>query len=94
MSRRKLQKFEQNKHRKNNIEPGKELFDKIRGHWHELFFQNSNDITVELACGRGEYTVGLARLFPCQNFIGIDVKGDRIRKGSGWAMEEGLIRQD
>ena len=90
MSRRKLQKFEQNKHRKNIIEPGKELFDKIRGHWHELFFQNSNDITVELACGRGEYTVGLARLFPDQNFIGIDVKGDRIWKGSGWAMEEGL----
>ncbi|MCA6073324.1 tRNA (guanosine(46)-N7)-methyltransferase TrmB [Fulvivirga sedimenti] len=90
MSRSKLARFEANRHRQNIIEPGKPLFEKIKGSWNTEYFKNDNPITVELACGRGEYTVGLARLFDDQNFIGIDVKGDRIWKGSGWAIEEGL----
>ena len=90
MSRNKMARFAANKERKNVIEPGKEIFENIKGEWHKKFFENKNPITLELACGRGEYTVGLARLFPEQNFIGIDIKGDRIWKGSGIAIEEGL----
>lgn len=90
MSRQKMARFADNARRDNVIEPGKELFEKIKGKWHEQYFKNSNDITLELACGRGEYTVGLARIFPDKNFIGIDVKGDRIWKGSGIAIEEEL----
>ncbi len=47
-------------------------------------------LTLELACGRGEYTVGLARLFPAQNYIGLDIKGNRIWKGASIANKEGL----
>lgn len=47
-------------------------------------------LTLELACGRGEYTVGLARLFPAQNYIGLDIKGNRIWKGASMANKEGL----
>src|SRR5690606_736119 len=50
-----------------------------------------NPITLELACGRGEYTVGLARMFPKRNYIGVDIKGDRIWKGSTLALEQNLI---
>ncbi len=90
MSRRKLEKFAANKLRKNIIEPGKPLFDKIKGNWHKDYFENDHPITVELACGRGEYTIGMARKFSDRNFIGVDIKGDRIWKGSGYAVEEGL----
>ena len=61
----------------------------IKGMWHD-FFKNNNSITLELACGKGEYAVGLARLYPNRNFIGIDIKGNRIWKGAKTAMEEGL----
>lgn len=60
-----------------------------RGKWHS-HFGNGHPITLELACGKAEYTVGLARLFPQQNFIGVDVKGNRIWRGAKTAMEEGL----
>ncbi|MBL3655708.1 tRNA (guanosine(46)-N7)-methyltransferase TrmB [Fulvivirga sediminis] len=90
MARGKLARFAANAERKNVIEPGKPILDEIKGHWHERYFENENDITLELACGRGEYTIGLSRLFPEKNFIGIDLKGDRIWKGSGIALEEGL----
>jgi len=86
----KLKRFEINAERENVIEPGKEIYEKIKGHWKELYFKNENPMTVELACGRGEYSVGLARKFPQQNFLGVDVKGDRLWKGSTWAFEENL----
>ncbi|TRX51768.1 tRNA (guanosine(46)-N7)-methyltransferase TrmB [Fulvivirga sp. M361] len=89
MSRGKLQRFAENAKRPNIIEPGKPLYDNIRGEWYE-FFKNQNPISLELTCGRGEYTVGLARLFKNRNFVGIDLKGDRIWKGSGIALEESL----
>ncbi len=81
------------------IEPGKELFSKIRGHWNTLYFINNNPITVELACGRGEYSVALAKLFPNRNHLGVDIKGDRIWKGSTLAVEQklaniGFLRTD
>jgi len=62
----------------------------MRGKWRSDYFKNSNPITLELACGRGEYTIGLARLFPGQNVIGVDIKGERIWKGSTLALEEKL----
>ena len=55
-----------------------------------MMFGNDNPITVELACGRGEYTVGLAARFPDRNFIGVDIKGERIWKGSTLAEEQDL----
>jgi tRNA (guanine-N7-)-methyltransferase len=72
------------------IEAGKDLYTKIRGKWRSDYFKNEKPITVELACGRGEYTIGLAELFPDRNFIGVDIKGDRIWKGSSWAIEKNL----
>ncbi|ELR70808.1 tRNA (guanine46-N7-)-methyltransferase [Fulvivirga imtechensis AK7] len=90
MSRQKMARFADNARRDNVIEPGKEIFEKIKGKWHQNYFKNDKPVTVELACGRGEYTIGLARLFPEKNFIGIDLKGDRIWKGSGIAIEDGL----
>ncbi len=62
----------------------------LRGKWHEEFFGNSNPIVLELGCGKGEYTVGLARRFPDRNFIGIDIKGARMWTGACQARSEGL----
>jgi len=76
--------------RANVVEPGKELYTKVRGHWNDLYFPKSSPITVELACGRGEYSVALASRHPDRNYIGVDVKGDRIWKGSTLAVEQGL----
>ena len=60
----------------------------LRGRWRTQHFQNDHPITLELACGGGEYTVALARQFPGRNFIGVDVKGNRIWKGAKRALEE------
>ncbi|TCJ17026.1 tRNA (guanosine(46)-N7)-methyltransferase TrmB [Flaviaesturariibacter flavus] len=61
----------------------------IAGKWKE-FFKNDNPITLELACGKGEYTLGLARMYPQRNFLGIDLKGNRIWAGARKALAEGL----
>ena len=62
----------------------------MKGRWHAQHFKNDFPITLELACGAGEYTVGLAGLFPDRNFIGVDVKGNRIHTGAKAALEAGL----
>ncbi len=62
----------------------------LQGKWNELHFKNQNPITLELACGKGEYTLGLARRYPNRNFVGVDIKGARIWKGAGIALQEGL----
>jgi tRNA (guanine-N7-)-methyltransferase len=86
----KLQRFAIIAQRDNVLEPGKELYEAIKGKWNESFFKNDHPLTLELACGRGEYSVALAKHFPERNFIGVDKKGDRIWKGSTWAVEQGL----
>ena len=62
----------------------------MAGHWHERYFKNNNPIVLELGCGRGEYTVGLAKLYPHKNFIGVDIKGARMWAGAKQAEEESL----
>jgi tRNA (guanine-N7-)-methyltransferase len=62
----------------------------MRGQWGCRFFGNDNPIVLELGCGRGEYTVGLARLYPDKNFIGVDIKGARMWSGATDALREGL----
>ena len=60
----------------------------MKGHWHEQYFKNENPIVLELGCGKGEYTVELAKLYPQMNFIGVDIKGARLWKGAKEATEE------
>jgi len=62
----------------------------LKGKWHTHVFRNHNPITLELACGKGEYTTNLAREYPERNFIGIDIKGPRIWVGAKQALEEPL----
>lgn len=62
----------------------------MRGHWHNTYFHNTHPIVLELGCGRGEYTVGLAALYPDKNFIGVDIKGARLWAGAKQAIEQNL----
>ncbi|WP_256011056.1 tRNA (guanosine(46)-N7)-methyltransferase TrmB [Desertivirga xinjiangensis] len=66
------------------LEEGK----KLKGCWSSAQFNNNNPVVLELACGKGEYTVNLAKLFPEKNFIGVDYKGNRIWRGAKTAIEE------
>jgi len=91
-SKNKLKRFKENEGFNNVFQPSREdlLNDKfnLRGNWNRLAFKNSNPIVVELGCGKGEYTVGLARMFPEKNFIGIDIKGARFWKGAKTSLSE------
>ncbi|MGN7987494.1 tRNA (guanosine(46)-N7)-methyltransferase TrmB [Pedobacter sp. 22226] len=62
----------------------------LKGNWASAHFKNENPIVLELACGKGEYSVNLARLFPEKNFIGVDYKGNRIWRGAKTAIEDGI----
>jgi len=88
--RAKQNRFSHNKTADNIIQEGKPLFEQLKGKWQSLYFVNNNPITLELACGYGEYTTGLAKVYPARNFIGIDIKGDRLWQGSNVAKEENL----
>lgn len=94
MTKRKLQRFAELNTLKNVIQPKKEdlLHDNFfyKGRWSEAFFGNNNPIVIELGCGKGEYTIGLAQKYPGINFIGIDIKGDRLWRGSKTALEKSL----
>jgi tRNA (guanine-N7-)-methyltransferase len=65
----------------NVIQHPKHFFENCRGKWMSDYFKNSNPIVLEIGCGRGEYTNGLGKLFPSKNFIGVDIKGDRLAAG-------------
>jgi tRNA (guanine-N7-)-methyltransferase len=88
----KLAKFAEMKSFTNVLQPSfDEVFNKdfrLKGKWNGLFFKTSRPITLELGCGKGEYSVSLAKMFPERNFLGIDIKGSRIWKGARHAMEE------
>jgi len=62
----------------------------MKGQWAQKYFGNSKPIVLELACGKGEYAVNLAKQFPDKNFIGVDYKGNRIWRGAKTALEEGV----
>jgi tRNA (guanine-N7-)-methyltransferase len=83
MAQKKLQRFADLKTFTNVLEYPKEMQGKWSG-----FFKNTNPVILELACGRGEYTVGMAKLFPHQNCIGVDVKGNRMYIGAKKCLEE------
>jgi len=92
MAKNKLKRFAENQQLKNGIQPiREELFTHFehKGKWSD-FFGNSNPIVLELGCGKGEYSVGLAQHFPDKNFIGIDIKGSRFWVGAKQAISESL----
>ena len=94
MGKGKISKFEELKTLDNVFQPPfEEVFGKdyrLKGKWGREHFGNDRPITLELGCGKGEYTVGLARLFPERNYIGMDIKGARIWTGALQAKKEGI----
>ena len=87
MSRRKTAKYNLALELDNVIQEHKNLFGVLLGKWKSDLFKNENRLVLELGCGRGEYTNGLGKLFPGINFVGIDVKGDRLAQGGRAARE-------
>ena len=91
-SKNKLKRFNENETFTNVIQPSREeVLDNFsfKGKWHS-FFKNSHPIVIELGCGKGEYTIDLAKKNPDKNFIGIDIKGARFWRGAKTALEDNL----
>ncbi len=93
-SKNKLKRFKENLTFKNVIQPSREILVdnnfEYKGKWSDLFFKNNNPIIIELGCGKGEYSIELAKLNPEKNFIGIDIKGARFWRGAKTSVDEGL----
>lgn len=91
-SKNKLKRFKENETFHNVIQPTREQAEKdllkLKGNWKKKFFKNENPIVLELGCGKGEYTIGLATRHPEKNFLGIDIKGARFWRGAKTAIEE------
>jgi tRNA (guanine-N7-)-methyltransferase len=94
MGKKKRERFAEMETFANVLQPSfNEVFGKdytLKGNWKAGFFHNANPVVLELGCGKGEYTTGLARLFPGKNFIGIDIKGSRMWKGARRAIQDNL----
>ncbi len=94
MTKNKRERFAEMKSFPNVIEPEfRAIFNKdhgLKGKWHKEIFGNDHPLVLELGCGKGEYTVALARKNPEQNYIGIDIKGARMWRGAKTALEEDL----
>jgi tRNA (guanine-N7-)-methyltransferase len=91
-SKNKLKRFRENETFENVIQPTRnDVFSgfSLKGKWQE-FFKNQNPIVLELGCGKGEYSVALAKRFPKKNFIGIDIKGARFWRGAKSSLEDNL----
>ena len=91
-SKNKLKRFRENETFKNVIQPDrveleKDLFH-LKGNWNKFYFKNNKSIVLELGCGKGEYTIHLAKLYPKKNFIGIDIKGARLWRGAKNALKD------
>jgi len=94
VGKNKLKKFAEINSLPNVIQPQSQhriRHFEYKGCWKQAFFRNPNPIILEVGCGKGEYTVGLANVYPEKNFIGIDIKGDRIWKGATEAMDKVLL---
>lgn len=93
-SKNKLKRFKENETFENVFQPTREeVVSKnfaLKGKWNSDFFKNNNPIIVELGCGKGEYSIGLAERNPNANYIGIDVKGARFWRGAKTAIETGM----
>ena len=93
-SKNKLKRFKENEAFENVIQPSREEVLKgkfeYKGKWAAEFFRNEKPLVLELGCGKGEYSVGLAKKFPEKNFLGIDIKGARFWRGAKTALEEEL----
>ncbi len=93
-SKNKLRRFRENETFSNVVQPSREevLSDalKLKGNWRKNFFKNNNPLVLELGCGKGEYSVNLAKAYPEMNFLGIDIKGARFWRGAKIALEENL----
>jgi tRNA (guanine-N7-)-methyltransferase len=93
-SKNKLKRFRENDTFSNVIQPTREEIVAnqfpYKGKWNSDFFKNDAPIILELGCGKGEYTVALAKKFPNKNFIGIDIKGARFWRGAKTALEDGV----
>lgn len=91
-SKNKLKRFKENETFKNVIQPERnDLLDnnfQFKGKWKADFFKNENPLVLELGCGKGEYSVNLAKEYPNKNFLGIDIKGARFWRGAKTALEE------
>ena len=91
-SKNKLKRFKENETFKNVFQPSRvDLVEgdyKLKGNWRQEFFKNDNPLVLELGCGKGEYSVELAKKYPNKNFIGIDIKGARFWRGAKTAIEE------
>jgi tRNA (guanine-N7-)-methyltransferase len=94
MSKGKLQKFADMENYSNVFQYPFSVIEQVpfemKGHWREQYFHNNNPIVLELGCGKGEYTVELAKLYPETNFIGVDIKGSRMWTGATQAIDDGL----
>jgi len=94
VAKNKLAKFNEMKGFDNVYQPTyDEVLNKdfhLKGKWNELVFNNSKPIVLELGCGKGEYTTGLAERYTDKNFIGIDIKGARLFRGAKTALQKGL----
>lgn len=95
MTKKKLQRFAEMETFSNVLQPKfNDVFEKdfyLKGLWNSRYFNNQNPVILELGCGKGEYTTGLARKFPENNFIGIDAKGARIWRGALTALSDNLF---
>lgn len=93
-SKNKLKRFKENETFENVFQPTREevVGDKfvLKGKWNIDFFKNDNPIIIELGCGKGEYSVGLAERYPDKNFVGIDIKGARFWRGAKTAVDDGM----
>ena len=93
-SKNKLKRFKENETFDHVFQPKRETLVEnkfiLKGQWRQKFFKNKNPLVLELGCGKGEYTVGLAEKYPNKNYIGIDVKGARFWRGAKTAKENQL----
>ncbi|WP_425076710.1 tRNA (guanosine(46)-N7)-methyltransferase TrmB [Psychroserpens sp. S379A] len=93
-SKNKLKRFKENETFDNVVQPSREELVndnfQLKGQWRTTFFKNENPLVLELGCGKGEYSVALAKKYPNTNFVGIDIKGARFWRGAKTAIEDNI----